>query len=132
MGRYYDGDIEGKFWFAVQSSDDAAFFGGNDEEVEDEDTKHVYAIQYFFDKEDMESIDDGLKTCRVKMEPHQESLDLFFERENGYNDEMVAKALGIDKDKVKSLLEWYARYELGMKIKYCVERTGQCSFSAEL
>ena len=27
MGRYYTGDIEGKFWFAVQSSDDADFFG---------------------------------------------------------------------------------------------------------
>ena len=26
MGRYYSGDIEGKFWFAVQSSDDADFF----------------------------------------------------------------------------------------------------------
>ena len=27
MGRYYNGDIEGKFWFAVQSSNDADFFG---------------------------------------------------------------------------------------------------------
>jgi hypothetical protein len=27
MGRYYHGDIEGKFWFAVQSSNDADFFG---------------------------------------------------------------------------------------------------------
>ena len=30
MGRYYDGDIEGKFWFAVQSSDDGEFFGAKD------------------------------------------------------------------------------------------------------
>ena len=27
MGRYYHGDIEGKFWFGVQSSTDAEFFG---------------------------------------------------------------------------------------------------------
>jgi hypothetical protein len=27
MGRYYTGDIEGKFMFGVQSSDDANFFG---------------------------------------------------------------------------------------------------------
>lgn len=27
MGCYYFGDIEGKFWFAVQNSDDANFFG---------------------------------------------------------------------------------------------------------
>ena len=27
MGRYYSGDIEGKFWFALQSSDAADRFG---------------------------------------------------------------------------------------------------------
>ena len=27
MGRYFSGDI-GKFWFGVQASDDASFFGG--------------------------------------------------------------------------------------------------------
>ena len=27
MGRYYNGDIEGKFWFGVQASNDADFFG---------------------------------------------------------------------------------------------------------
>jgi hypothetical protein len=35
MGRYYTGDIEGKFWFAIQSSDDASFFGGSDEDTQD-------------------------------------------------------------------------------------------------
>lgn len=29
MGRYYRGDIEGKFWFGTQSSDDATHFGVN-------------------------------------------------------------------------------------------------------
>jgi hypothetical protein len=29
MGRYYSGDIEGKFWFGTQSSDDATHFGVN-------------------------------------------------------------------------------------------------------
>lgn len=28
MGRYYSGDISGKFWFGVQSSTDAENFGG--------------------------------------------------------------------------------------------------------
>ena len=27
MGRYYSGDIKGKFWFAIQSSRDASHFG---------------------------------------------------------------------------------------------------------
>jgi hypothetical protein len=29
MGRYYFGDIKGKFWFGIQSSDDAVNLGGN-------------------------------------------------------------------------------------------------------
>ena len=37
MGRYYSGDIEGKFWFAVQDSDDADHFGIEGEVLEDED-----------------------------------------------------------------------------------------------
>ena len=34
MGRYYGGDIEGKFWFGVQSSVDARHFGADPEESE--------------------------------------------------------------------------------------------------
>ena len=48
MGRYYNGDIEGKFWFAVQSSDDADFFG-----VEG----YSAYLNYYFDKDDMTTID---------------------------------------------------------------------------
>ena len=33
MGRYYYGDIEGKFWFGVQSSADASFFGVEEYEI---------------------------------------------------------------------------------------------------
>ena len=43
MGRYYNGDIEGKFWFGVQDSDDASFFGG--EKVEPN------YIEYYFEKD---------------------------------------------------------------------------------
>jgi len=33
MGRYYYGDIEGKFWFGIQSSTDASFFGADHYEI---------------------------------------------------------------------------------------------------
>ena len=52
MGRYYQGDIEGKFWFGVQSSDDANNFGGSEIEVQDEDGE-VMELEYFFNKEDL-------------------------------------------------------------------------------
>ena len=32
MGRYYSGDINGKFWFALQSSNAASRFGGYENE----------------------------------------------------------------------------------------------------
>ena len=48
MGRYYSGDIEGKFWFAVQSSNAADRFGGIVKPYYFEDkrksTKYVLAI----------------------------------------------------------------------------------------
>ena len=30
MGRHYDGDISGKFWFGIQSSNDAVHFGAEE------------------------------------------------------------------------------------------------------
>ena len=47
MGRYYHGDIEGKFMFGVQSSTDADFFG-----VEGEATH----LSYGFNAEDLSLI----------------------------------------------------------------------------
>ena len=38
MGRHYDGDISGKFWFGVQDSEDAVHFGA--EEVPREPEYH--------------------------------------------------------------------------------------------
>ena len=44
MGRYYNGDIDGKFWFGVQSSNDADFFGATGCEPN--------YIEYDFDKDE--------------------------------------------------------------------------------
>ena len=43
MGRYYHGDIEGKFWVGVQSSDDGEFFGAQ------ESRNHSYNDQMIID-----------------------------------------------------------------------------------
>jgi hypothetical protein len=129
MGRYYSGDIEGKFWFAVQSSDDAEFFGGSPCEPN--------YIVYHFDKErDMENVDDGIKTCLEKLGEFKTKLDGFFAEGGrgyrGYNDQMLAEAFQIPANKVRDLLEWYARLELGEKIKNCLQDKGECTFEAEL
>ena len=54
MGRYYEGDIEGKFWFAVQSSDDGEYFGA-------EEQSGNY-IDYYVDKQTF--MDVGMKTIK--------------------------------------------------------------------
>ena len=45
MGRYYNGDIEGKFWFAVQNSDDADYFGVEGQRPE--------MLEYYFDDDEI-------------------------------------------------------------------------------
>ena len=123
MGRYYNGDIEGKFWFAVQSSDDASFFGGNAYEPN--------YINYEFDEDDIESLELGLQKCKDAMGDKKEELDKFFDDNNGYNDEMLVDAGICTLAEAKNLLQWYARFYLGEKIYNCVKEKSYCNFEAE-
>jgi len=131
MGRYYDGDIHGKFWFAVQSSRDAIHFGGR-EELEDQEAF------YYFNADDLDSINKGIKEVTEFLGENKALLDKFFDEPRGYNDQMIADLLGItgteEQVKMKTLanLVAYARLGLGEQIRNCVIETGECSFSAEL
>lgn len=125
MGRYYSGDIEGKFWFAVQNSNDASFFGG-------EECEPNY-ISYSFSKEnDMKSVEDGLKACLKELGKYKAPMDKFFKEAKAYNNEELSKAISVPIEKIPTLLEWYARYSLGSKIHKCLKKEGYCNFEAEL
>ena len=127
MGRYYNGDIEGKFWFGVQSSDDAEFFGAEG---------YNNYLQFYFDDSHLTHINKGIRECKRELWGYKKKLDKFFKENNGYNDEMLLKALKggkyIDRDKIRHLLEWYARLGLGEKILKCVKEQDSCEFEAEL
>ena len=123
MGRYYNGDIEGKFWFAVQSSDDADFFGS-------EGCEPNY-LDYYFDEDHLPDIKDGLQKCDEALGEFGDKLDKFFKEGKGYNDKELAEKLEITQEKLKELLVWYARRILGRKILKCVETNKDCSFTAE-
>ena len=126
MGRYYNGDIEGKFWFGVQSSADADFFGASG-------TEPNQYLNYRFDKGDhLKSIKKGIKECEKKLGTWKEKLDKFFKDNNSYNDKMLEDQLGLKEEKSKEFLEWYARLELGEQILDCVLKKGECSFESEL
>jgi hypothetical protein len=139
MGRYYTGDIEGKFWFAVQSSSDAIHFGGvhdyvdgEGEVVDDDDQDDAVEMYFHFDQTHMEDIQKGIATCLEHLGEYQEALDNFFEKHTSYNDESLAKELGISVAKTRELLTNYARLILGLKIENCVGENGECNFEAEL
>lgn len=136
MGRYYEGDIEGKFWFGIQSSDDADFFGSPGFQPD--------YLEYYFDESNLEKIQLGLDMCLEKLGDKKKLLDDFFEKKEGYTREELCEVLdvpvpkpGISIDAHKKspyhfYLEWYARYDLGKKIFDRVKSDKFCSFRAEL
>lgn len=125
MGRYYSGDINGKFWFGVQSSDDASFFGGTECEPS--------YIEYSFSKaNDWQSVIDGLNKCVKELGDYREQLDTFFRTHDSYSDQELATYLGLTEEETKEKLMWYARLELGKKIKDCLQEQEYCNFEAEL
>ena len=138
MWRYYSGEIEGKFWFAVQGSDDAIHFGGvydyvdEEGEVVDDDDQIAFQINFHFDQSHMEDIRNGIATCLEHLGEYQEALDNFFEAKSSYNNEEIAKELRIPVAKVAELLTHYARLFLGLKIEQCVGENGECNFEADL
>ena len=137
MGRYYYGDIEGKFWFGVQDSTDASFFGGEEEEVydTDEDGNTDYdtemGMSYSFFPQHEGDLKDGIRECEDNLGSWLPKLEEFFERAQGYNDEILAQAIGADTSDVREMLAWYARLELGRQILKCLQETGQCCFTAD-
>ena len=132
MGRYYSGDIEGKFWFAVQDSDDASFFGGADEDELDEETGDVIGIHFNFFEGDKEDIKAGIQECEDQLGSWLPKLDEFFEKAISYNYQILAKAIGADESDAREMVVWYARLGLGKQILESVEKIGQCCFSAEV
>jgi hypothetical protein len=119
MGRYYSGDIDGKFWFAVQPSNSADRFGV---------TGYVPEyIEYNFEDSDKEGVQRELKKIEDALGDQLQKMDDFFEKNISYRDEMLTED-GIDPSKLGD----YADYKLGQKILKCIEEYGQCQFTAEL
>ncbi len=129
MGRYYSGDIEGKFWFGVQSSDCADRFSSTGS------TPNF--LEYGFDEEHLESINKELKVIENNLGENLKLLKEFFKTNNGYNKQTIKKFFkekgkDIGEGDLKYMLEEYADYEMGKRIRDCVKENGECNFTAEL
>ena len=124
MGRWYSGDVEGKFWFGIQDSNAADRFGVTGHQPQE--------LYYCFGEEDLPGIYEELKNIRDKLGNNLVLLHKFFEDNTTYSEEKVAEYLNVDEKEAKNILSEYADYDLGLKIADAVETTGQCEFTAEL
>jgi hypothetical protein len=119
MGRYYDGDIEGKFWFAVQSSDAADRFGSKG---------YANYIEYCYCEEDLQGVEDEIKRIEDALGDKLQKLNDFFNEDRvSYSDDQMEE-IGIDRHDLSE----YADLELGIKIRDCIKEEGSCNFKAEL
>ena len=119
MGRYYTGDIEGKFWFALQSSNAADRFGVTGNEP-------AY-LDYWFDEDNLEDVEAEIKSIEESLGDKLKIIEDFFEKNNGYTDVMLNQ-LKITREELSE----YDDLKLGIKIRDCIKENGQCSFQAEL
>ena len=117
MGRYYNGDIEGKFWFAVQGSNCADRFG-----YEGEPPNY---LEYYFDEEALPEVEAEIK--RIEDAIDVDKVEKCFEGTDSYNRELLEKHSVTDHE-----VSEYADLLMGRQIRDCIKKEGQCGFTAEL
>jgi len=150
-GRYYEGDIEGKFAFAVQQSDDASNFGcgkvsifsgskligwthlktgeyfGERLLVTTESNEPTH-IAYEFLVADLPVLEDMLTLLKKNI--GEEYLDDFDVDEYGYSFGELLESIEADSEKFSLAV----RFGLGSQIAYCLHESesGECRFTCQL
>lgn len=138
MGRYYSGNINGKFWFGTQNSDAAEQFGAKASEpnfinyiADDSDLcktriKELLAEIGINHDDECEAIIDHHKMINdeTKGETNANAIDIPFIQQ--YTKKKLGD--GLHRDKYDSQL---ADLELGFKIYWCIIDKGECFFEAE-
>ena len=120
MGRYYSGDIEGKFAFAIQSSNAPERFGAS----ENQDY-----INYYIDGSQINEVREEVKRIETEQADQIKRIDKMFEENNSYNETTIVE-YGVTRDGLSE----YADLRLGRQIlKYLEENPDYgCSIQAEL
>ena len=128
MGRYFDGDIYGKFAFGLQSSTAADRFGVNGEVPG--------YLEYYFSKDDLETLETELKLIEDGMGKHGYYLKTYYDLHGANDNVQISFEEYLKKGDKKplnkeQLLEFFD-YRIGKKIQKCIKEQGDCSFTAEL
>ena len=124
MGRYYEGDINGKFMFGVQDSDAADRFGVVG-------TQPNY-LMYYFETSDLPTVQEELKVIKENLGEHFDKIKELIENNLYYTTEEFAKYLGIDPNEAYDIIREYADYRLGKQIEERLLQGFDCEFSAEM
>ena len=130
MGRHYTGDIDGKFWFAVQPSDIHEQFGAKEQEPA--------FIEYMI--ENGPQVLDGLEALECKLGKYLEVAHQFFIQNESYMeiDFMdFAQSYGMNCKNIevaKQIIRDYADWTSGIEVLEYFNKTGAdvCYISAEL
>ena len=127
MGRYYHGDIEGKFMFAVQPSNAADRFGV---------TGYAGPLQYYFTGKDIPDVEAELEEIEDQFGELKHCLLAYFDLYETPEDAPITFTEYLEKGgKPKlneALFSEYADYILGKKILKCLQQHDECNFEAEI
>lgn len=128
MGRYYSGDIEGKFAFAIQNSNAADRFGVIGQPPN--------FIEYYFTEDNLEELKEELKNIEDAFSEHKTALKTYFDLYKTQDNAPLSFSSYIKEGGLPELTEAqlseYYDYLLGRKILDCIQETGTCTFDAEL
>jgi len=124
MGRYYSGDIEGKFVFAVQPSDAADRFGVTGQQPEE--------LNYYFTEEDLPAIEKGIKEIEYVLGEYLQKFIQWTSEVDFYNDKEASEYFNISEVEFRYLFSEFADWRLGIKIRDYVVEHGECQFTAEM
>lgn len=130
MGRYYDGDIEGKFWFGVQESTEPERFGCR---------QRKDFVFYVATEEDIPTVEKGIADCVKNLKKYgitKKFLNDYLKADFLKTVEEACRENGIqlpeDEQEKNFIFHEMADYELGKKILKRLKKKGYCEFRAEL
>lgn len=127
MGRNYHGDINGRFVFAVQSSDAADRFGVTG--------VHPNELYYHYGVNDLEAIETELKEIEKKFGEYSTPIITYHDLFGAEDQPMPLEKYLLEggyKNMSEELWGEYYDYYLGRQILKCIKQHGCCAFTAEL
>lgn len=116
MGRYYNGDINGKFWFGLQSSDAADRFGVIGEASSE--------LVYCFDQDNLEDVEQEIKNIENNLGNNLQKIENFINTNSGYNDKILEENEITEKE-----LSECVDLLLGRQIRDCIKENQSCYFT---